>query len=296
MYPYGSGNIDKTNIFDMDFLRPFQGVKSHSLVSEFFAVANGIKPVLRTYAIRPKMYPLLRSICLENGLHTEHSNFMVSDDTNVSDSGRFFFVYISKDKNLVKEAKEVEERITMGIKNDYEEHLRFSQLMGYPRCCFDFFFENVKKNPTTHLIEFEAHKNTKKFSYLLNNLLRGNEYLISHYPCRYDCPKSMKYAKYVLRLIKETDPELADRFIKILKLPIMKFERTAGYVRFFDGRVEENKIKYSGCWGFETLYRLFEKGNVLLAERKRIKIFRNGVYIDEYKKETERDGIIFDFR
>jgi hypothetical protein len=221
----------------------------------------------------------------------------VSEEAIVSDSGHFFFVYISKDKDLVKEAKEVEERIVMGIKNDYEEHLRFSQLMGYPRCCFDFFFQRLKELPESHFVEFEAFKNTKnRLSYLLNNLMRGDEYLISHYPCRYDCTESIKYAKRVLEVIKETNPKLADRFIRILKLPVMKFEHTAGYVRFFDGKVEGNKIKYSGCWGFETLYRLFEKGNVLVDEREKIKIFRNDVCIDEYKKRTERDGTIFDFK
>jgi len=289
----------QVNVFDVNFLVPFQGVRSHSLFTELIAVANDIKPVMRTYAILPEKYHILKNVCFKNGLYMEHSNFRLLDDITIvkDDSEKFFYVYISKDKESCKEAKIVEEKIVMGIKNDYEEHLKFSQLMGYPRCCFDFFFEEMKCLQESHLIEFKAFKNTKSnFSYLLNNLLRGDEYLISHYPCSYDCKESKKYAKKVLESLGILNEKKANDFIKLLKLPVMKFEKVASYVRFIDGKVNKNIVEYSDCWGSEDLCKIFRKGRKIENGKDSIIILNNKIKVGEYRKKSEGDGILFDFK
>ncbi|MEM5806794.1 MAG: hypothetical protein QW474_00190 [Candidatus Aenigmatarchaeota archaeon] len=286
------------NLLTLDFLRYFQGVQSHSLFSEFVAVLSDIKPVLRTYAIRVDRYPLLKKICAKYNLKCEHSNFRVFDDTTIStDNSGHFYVYISKEEQLAKEAKKVEEDIITRKKADYESHLKFSHLMGYPECCFNFFFNKVNLFPAeSHMIEFEAYKNTKKFSFYLNNLIRGDHYLISHYPCTYNCRKSIQYAKSVLKSIEKIKPALAIEFKKLLKYPVVKFLKVGHYLRLIEGEIHDNTITYSDCWDTLSFDSKFKKGNKIEVHNSEIKIFRDSVLIDKYKKENEFDGVVFPFR
>ncbi len=290
----------KNTIFDIDFLKPFEGIPSHSLFSEFIAVFYGIKPVLRTYAIRPDKYPLLKKICKKFSLFTEYSDFRISskDDTIISPFGPFVYVYISKSKQLSKEAKKTEEDIFLKRQFFYEKSLRFSQLMGYPKCCFDFFRNYMKNNShRSDLIEHNIYKNTDgKFSFYLNNLIRGDYYLVSHYPCSYNCELSVIYAKKVLKSIKIVNPEIAGKTLILLKSPVIKFIRRGYFMRFTGAGAQNNEIVYKNCEGDEGLVKKFIKGNRLEVGKKKIKIFKDDLLVDVYDKKNELDGVIFDFK
>lgn len=294
--------LEKFNIFDIDFLKPFEGIPSHSLFSEFVAVFYDIKPVLRTYAIRPDKLPPLEKICKNYGLFAESSNFRISakDDTVISPSGPFIYVYISKSKRLVKEAKQIEEKIFIKNQKSHSLFLRFAELMGYPKCCFNFFLNYIRKHSAVrfYLIEYDIHKNTQgNFSFYLNNLVRGDYYLISHHPCSYNCGPSIKYAKKVLSAIRKVNPKIACRIKALLKFPVLKFLNRAQYLRFINGKVKSRaEIIYKISEGDDKLNRKFKKGNRILVGRDKIEIFKDKTLVDIYKKKNELDGVIFDFK
>ncbi|MDD5145921.1 MAG: hypothetical protein PHF44_03725 [Candidatus Pacebacteria bacterium] len=298
----------KNNIFNGDFLKVFEDMSSHCFVPEFIAVLAGIKPVFRTYAIHVDRYPIFQKICKKYSIFVEFSDFRISSNDWISivKKSQFVFAYFSKYKKLAKEAKDVEYNIFVKNEKSYKTLLRFSQLMGYPKCCFDFFLSGWKKiiSDKTSCVrpdqfEYISHQNTKEvFSFYLNNLIKGNNYyLISHLPHSYNCKPSIEYAKKVLTAIKKVNPEIAEKITTILKYPVMKFLNRGQYLRFIKGKVKnDNEIVYEVSEGDDKLNKKFIKGNKILAERTKIKIFKNKKLVDVYNKKNKLDGVIFDFK
>lgn len=287
--------------FDRDFLKPFEGVPTHSLYPEFIAVAGGLKPVLRTYAIRLDRYAALKRILAGHGLVSEHSDFRISpeDDTLLAPGGDSVYVYISRSAALAARAKKCEEGILARKKPSYADSLEFSALMGYPRCCFDFFLKFVTGRPSepSHLAECEALRNTGSSpSFYLNNLIRGDHYLVSHYPCSYRCGPSLKYAKALLGEMREVRPALAAKLARLLKDPVIKFTGKGSYVRLGGGRAGEGgTVHYRDCDGEARLADRFAKGDSLRTLKSSIKIFKDGLPVDVYRKKNKDDGTIFVF-
>lgn len=291
----------KYNIFDIDFLRFFEGVPSHSLFPEFVAVSRGIKPVLRTYAIRLDRFNLFKKVCQSYSLFVERSDFRISseDDTRISPSGPFIYTYISKSKKSAREAKQIEYDIFLKKEISYKKPLRFARLMGYPKCCFDSWWElrGVHSPAETGQVEYRASKRTEgEFSFYLNNLIRGDYYLIAHHPCSYQCQPSIKYAKKVLGAIKAVDPLVAKKIVTLLKFPVIKFLKRGRYLRLIDGHlINGQSVIYRTCEGDESFIQKFIKGNKLQIEKDRIKIFRDNLLVGIYHKRNEFDGVIFPF-
>ncbi|HCC49264.1 MAG TPA: hypothetical protein DEQ38_14280 [Elusimicrobia bacterium] len=288
-------------LFDRDLLKPFEGVPTHSLYPEFIAVASGLKPVLRTYAIRLDRYAALKKLLAARRLFSERSDFRISseDDTLLDPQGESAYVYISGSAALAARAKKCEEGILGRRKPSYSDSLEFSKLMGYPRCCFDFFLKFVTGRPPrpSHLAEYEALKNTGGTpSFYLNNLIRGDHYLVSHYPCSYRCGPSVNYARALLGEIRKVRPALAGKLARLLKCPVIKFPEKGSYVRLLGGRAAEGgAVRYRDCDGEAGLAARFAKGDSLRASESRIQIFKNGLPAGAYRRKNKDDGTVFIF-
>ena len=125
-----------------------------------------------------------------------------------------FLLYISNDKDFAIKARDAE---------DSNNHKILGRYMDYPECCVDFFMKyledstNLDYTPLTFL-----NSNGINFSYLINNCLRGYDYsIISHFPCSFQCEKSIILAKKYLDLINADDENLRNHLVISLKKPII---------------------------------------------------------------------------
>ena len=146
-------------------------------------------------------------------------------------------------------------------------------LFGYPDCCIDFYvqcwrdhiFNPPKWNEKEPNYVFYSYKNTKnknKINFLLNN--RSVYRLISHFPCSYECKKSLDFAKKLFDNLPEKQRKLAE---KALKRDILVWN-------------EENAL---------------EKGDKLENSKNYVKIFRNDQLIFKYNKKPPEECFILCF-
>lgn len=287
-------------VFRRDFLRPFQGVPSHSLYPEFLAVAAGLKPVLRTYAVRLDRCSRLAAALAACGLRCERSDFRISgsDDTSLDPAGPSVYVYVSLSARLAAAAKRCEERMLGRREPSYAASLEFSRLMGYPRCCFDAFLRFVRGAPgrDSHFMEYAALRRTKGApSWLLNNLIRGDHYLISHYPCSYRCRPSAKYAAALLAAMRARLPAAAARLEALLRQPVLKFDGKGSYLRLAGGAAAGGGISYAGCGGEAGLVRLFGRGDSMRPLKARVDIYSGADKAGSYRRKSPDDGTAYLF-
>ena len=88
------------------------------------------------------------------------------------------------------------------------------QLYGYPPCCVAFFRANFtakNKDLISHI--GKAHSQP---SFFINRLAMITEVsLISHFPCCWDCEKSIQLARNTYKALQKVKPDLADRCLEI---------------------------------------------------------------------------------
>ncbi|MCK5334145.1 MAG: hypothetical protein KAJ24_06520, partial [Candidatus Aenigmarchaeota archaeon] len=167
-------------------------------------------------------------------------------------------------------------------------------LLGYPACCTKHYMSVNKKYDIASTPYFlwdrvlHSYWNTKGTpSFYLNKIYFGEPYyLIFHFPCSYDCKKSIAIAKKTLALMESEDPLFAQKIVSRLKLPALY---SAYSTLFFKGQVfHGNKILYSGVYectrpGITSWFDLvaFRKGNLVEILKGKIKIFRDQQLINE---------------
>lgn len=294
----------RPEIFEPDFLKAFESSPSYSYFPEFIAVAAGLKPVLRTSAVASKKFPALKKTLGKYGLFCESSDFGLgsADGLTLSPQGGSVYAYISKSRELAREAKRIEEDIRAKNAGFHEKSLRFSRLMGYPDCCF-YFYERanrlaLKACSRRQDIEYRARQNTSgRFSFYLNNLSRWDGYLVPHFPCSYNCRPSIDYARNVLLVMEDFAPEPALKLAALLKFPVIKFFQPGRYARFIGGRLTSaGTIVYRASIGEGGIGGRFSQGNKVTVGKKEIKIFKDDILIDAYQKENDLDGVIFSFQ
>lgn len=262
---------------------------------EILAVKEGIKPILRTVVSEVNMESV-EKFCRENELHCTiktHNELFGEKFENP-----LYVAYVSSSEDNVKEYCEVEKE-NYGI----EIFRKFGELLGYPKCCVDLFFEILQKKigKRPELCEKEiiytiqTLKRTKeKPSFYLNNVfnfesrirsIRNNKIigipsysLISHIPCSYNCRKSMEYGKKVLEVLEREAPDFAKQTLHHIKRPVLFYDDFNWIV--LDGEVKRNEIHYN-----DIVYHSLESKEILerMKSSKMIRV------------DKEDDGIIFDF-
>ncbi len=131
-------------------------------------------------------------------------------------------IYIAKSKDILNQVitldKKIQEPLNCSTddKNKIKRYLetqgllqkKIGILFGYPECCIneyirfsetDFFNKFMKNNNDQPNFLINSYKNTEnkfKFNYLLNNI--SSKRLISHFPCSYECNKSIVIAQTIL--------------------------------------------------------------------------------------------------
>ncbi|MCK4927119.1 MAG: hypothetical protein KAS11_01525, partial [Candidatus Aenigmarchaeota archaeon] len=103
---------------------------SRQTLPEFIALLEDVKKVIRI-SESLKSYPVFVKMLEKMGLSAEHSDFGYSlrydgNYERVYDSPDRVFVYISKDRQLAKDAKDAESR---------RDDKGLGRILGFPECC-----------------------------------------------------------------------------------------------------------------------------------------------------------------
>jgi hypothetical protein len=175
-------------------------------VMEIKALLSGRKPVVRQ-GFYDEEIPGVESFCNSNGLHMEVTKIKIEptdsckgfSNRGVSSDRGMRFVYISRQEMLSLRAHLAE------LRQDHEE---LGKLLGYPRCCVDFFCRNF--DPASDLNMYFIKKILKAsggpYPFYTNILNRHKDYaLISHFPCDFHCPLSIEIAKMNLTDIEDRE-------------------------------------------------------------------------------------------
>lgn len=188
----------------------------------------------------------------EKNLYYELSDFKILKHTDTtrsySDKGiriskddkrkGLYFLYIARDKKLVKEARELE-----GENNNFE----LGKLLGYPECCCSFFdkYSEIAAKTTNDLTLY-TFKESKghKFPWQNNFCLRCFDIsLISHFPCSFDCEKSRQIAMKNSEIIKKYDTDITRYFSNALKSAVL-YSEGVGVYNFTKFKINNRMMEY----------------------------------------------------
>ncbi|PIN75804.1 hypothetical protein COV17_03605 [Candidatus Woesearchaeota archaeon CG10_big_fil_rev_8_21_14_0_10_36_11] len=187
------------------------GSKTHA--QEIVLLQKDVKHVVR-HGFYESEISQVEHYCRENNLFCVRSKFKVilADDTGYSNKGfrvpendsrqGMYFLYMSKDEEKVWLAAYYE------LMNN---HVDLGLLLGYPRCCVNFFCRNFSENNPN-----PAHIPTNPFTNLTK---RNNDaVLVSHFPCSSDCEESIALAKVYLAVLMKEDTGRTEELLKELRL------------------------------------------------------------------------------
>ena len=261
---------------------------------EILYLLEGIKRAARLDANDTELKKI-KGFCNENNLCLEVSDFRV---IKIADEGKggysniakripadyssdgLYHAYISKDKNKSKFLKLLESR------NDDKA---IGQILGYPKCCIDFFIKNKEKQEkmqNDYILPALNNSEGFKFPFYNNYAARYFDItLLSHFPHSFNCMESMQTAKNNFECIKKHSIELANKFEEMLKSPVLYTENDGIFVfknyKLNNGILEFNEIK--STINSELL--------ILLNKNKKIKIIdKNKINING--KEIEGAGFM----
>jgi len=216
---------------------------------EILYLLNDIKKMVRLDANEIELKNI-RKFCNENDLNLEISDFKVIKltdqgkgnysnvvkkvNTNYPGQG-LYHLYISKDNNKAKFLKLIEN------KND---DLAIGELLGYPKCCVEFFLEykeTQQKIQNDYILPALNNSEGFKFPFYTNHAIRYFDItLLSHFPHSFQCKESIEIAKTNLQYIKKYSDELSIKFETMLKSPVLYTENNGIFI-FKDYKLN-NKI------------------------------------------------------
>jgi hypothetical protein len=275
--------------FDLNLLNLFGSITT-SL--EVLYVINNLKPCTRL-SIDSKKLNILKKFLKNNNLYFEISDFKIKSVKDKNKKGFSnvgircnskygkSYVYISKNQIISKKAKYYE-----SICDD----TNFAKLLGYPKCCINFYKKNLNLAKTKQLDfilfslknkQSKTKKTIEKFPFYNNYSLRYfGITLINHFPCSPTCKNSIIIAKKNLLFLKKYYPKLAKQFIKELKSTVIYTEKQ-GIFYSTDFKILKNIIKINSFTATKN-NKLFN----LLKNNQEIKIINN--------KKLEINNQIFD--
>ena len=120
----------------------------------------------------------------------------------------YFLVYLSKSKEMAEKAKLMEKQ---------NNHFELGLLLGYPKCCCEFFERNFDGKNTDLTLKVLENSNGYEFPFCNNIAARHFDVsLLSHFPHSFECAPSIEIAKNNLKIIKKYSEQLAVMFSGIL--------------------------------------------------------------------------------
>jgi len=275
-------------------------------IIDIIAIKNDLKPLFISIVESKEKIESLRKVCKKLNLIFDYKNYKTTSEAKhnqifSSKTGVRYNVYISKDPNLIKQAKKI---IFQGFtlkKHDYEN---FNLLLGYPDCCVKNFLEG--KSAIEELKPYIFNK----IPFYNNNLLVGtasNCRLASYEPCSYTCKKASQLNKKILLAIKKDLPGYYQFLENYLKKPLLiwvndqrpEFGLLDSLISIvFEGTFKNGVLKYKKIYPHFPVNRSIKltnfpskkdletlgKGNKLLIKEKYVKVYKNDLLIHKIKR------------
>ena len=286
--------------------------KTHLVLLEFLALVAEIKPVI-LHALSPDEIKLIKTNFPEVNI--------AYNDKNIFDIPQKDLLICALSKNELLSKKTLNTYFLEG-KTVFD---LMGELLGYPKCCVENYIKyfNLHQQWNSSLITYQAYKASKKFNFLVNNLLNFNTRIsnkdfnnfqryqslnknfpilysqfIFHIPCRYDCPESIKIGKEVDSLLSEYAPKVEKIVKYTLSKPILFFDLFKLVI--FGGYLKEGILYYQKIIPpffliDNSLMDTLKSGNQIMVNDKQIKIFKDNLLLFTYQKKNVRDGFILDF-
>jgi len=305
-----------------NFCRDYAEIQGSLQLPMFMAVIKGIKPMMDDW-VPVQRYQEFKQICKKYKLYirpncifkdvqpsvierTEGKEVLTTTkkeafpfDLSAKDGA--VHVYISNSKKIVDEAPRFGWYTMIldgaAVSNPLIDNLRFGLLLGYPRCCVQFFIND--RQGLNQL--YEAYKNTAGEPSLYCNpmLIDFTYFLIHNFPCSFRCKATSKNARELLKAIKEEEPEYAKKIEYHLKLPLLVF-RIRDIIAF-EGKIANDELTYSNSYYLthsdlgKAPYEKFKEGNRIKVTKEEIRIFRDEVLLHSIQKSREDNGFLLQF-
>ncbi len=297
----------------------------------FYSVYLGIKPLMDTF-LRYDNFLVLQEEAKKHGIIVDHNEVMAvfPNEEFLQRKERFrnlgttkltavpfdhsrthslIHTFISRSKERIDEARQLTwYNLFVG---EYQlpqpdiDNFRYGDTLGFPQCCVRFYAAHNGRfsEDGCHWewnTPFEVYKNTEgEFSFLCNHIPMDHIYFLSHhYPCSYNCPRTIDISGRLLQGISRLEPQFAVLIEQHLKLPYLLFNEKKAFA--FDGEIKNNRIYYSQCRflgdrrDLET-YKEITKGNMVEVGEENIIIYRGNEEIARYKQEGVYKGKIYRF-
>ena len=154
-----------------------------------------------------------------------------------------FFVYVSKDRKKAERARKLEKE---------NKHKELGLILGYPECCSEFFEKHYEEQSKKHNdYTLAALKDSDGFQFPFYTNIASRHFdlsLLNHFPCRFDCEKSIELGERYLEIIKKEDKEASEIVEGMLKGAII-YTETSGVFLLRYPKLEHNRLNYTGIIG-----------------------------------------------
>lgn len=119
-----------------------------------------------------------------------------------------------------------------------QDHIELGLALGYPRCCAKAYIKQSKKELGSKVCRRPILTNqyTHFFGYQI----------ISHDPCRIDCPASLKIAQEYLHALQKISPASAKKLVQVLSAPVFELLDKKGFIILLDAEeTGQNEIRFT---------------------------------------------------
>lgn len=149
----------------------------------------------------------LRELCEELNVEFTH----LPEEFEENDSDRCIITHTEYQMDEMLALSGAEHGVWLKEPGEWKENLnrRRGEILGYPECCLDAYEE--LRNPDEAIPKKIPEFTT--YPFVTNRFLRLNRarYLLSHFPCSYDCEGSVEIGERRFNMLKEYEPERAER-------------------------------------------------------------------------------------
>ncbi len=266
----------------------------HSIAKslEILYVLEDTKPCARILVFEEELEKVLNFLN-ENRLNCSVSSFKVLKQSLQSDfysdkstkipkndaRNGYFFVYVSKNRDLAEKAK-----IAEGKNN----HFEFGLILGYPKCCCDFFEKNFDENNTDLTLKTLKYSTGVEFPFHTNIAARHFDVsLLSHFPHSFNCKPSIEMAKNNLKVIEKHSKQLAAMISGILQGAVI-YTMGEGVFLLRNYEKNENEILYRN-----VLSTAKSKLYFLLNSNNKLKIIdKNNFFVNDVNIKGDKFGVM----
>ncbi|MBI2650572.1 hypothetical protein HYX04_04625 [Candidatus Woesearchaeota archaeon] len=266
----------------------------HSIIKslEVLYVIEGTKPCTRILVFEDELGKVMNFL-QDNKINVAISDFKVLKQTTQSEfysdksvkidknskQKGYFFVYLSKNMEMAEKAKLMEEQ---------NNHFGLGLLLGYPKCCCEFFQKNFNENNAD--LTLKTLENSDGYEFPLYNNIAARHFdvaLLSHFPHSFECKPSIEIAKNNLKIIQKNSTKIAGLFTNILQ-SVAIYTLEGGIFLLRKHEKVNDEVVYS-----DVLTTAKSKLYYLLSSNRKLKIIdKNNFVVNDANIKGENYGVM----